>query len=1041
MLISGCLLFILTIMDSYGQKIEGQVLNSRGQRIEGATLKFLNTNLSTVSDKDGSFSLALPGTSSNLILQASSTGYQTKEIVVTPISGTINLEIILLEDYLKLDEVVLTGSVFATSKRKLGNSISTIKGEETKYTSSGHVSAVLNGRIMGGVVTQNSGDPGGGYSLKLRGAGSVFGSSEPLYIIDGVVIDNGSQNMVNLNLNPNTRYQTGNNRLTDINPHDIEHIEVINGPSAAAIYGSRASNGVVQIITKKGNKGKPTISFFTSVNHNSLANRIEVNEYPFRFGRTTDGSRLTGPTDRRTMISNFRTDIIQFPPAGPRSISGVLDTTRYPVKRYDYQDQLFQNSWGTDQHLSVSGGGDKATYYISGSYLNNDGIMRNTGFERYGLNISATTELAKWISVGGSMMYSNSNSKEMPNSFLQFSPMGAMNHVDNVFNIEERDANGKLQAVEFGWVNPLSPIETFDLSTVTKRTISNVHVQLRPLDGFTVRAIIGLDAYSQEGFTYQERLPYPNVPLSLFSDGYVSASKLNYQQWSTEITGAYKKSFGENITSETVAGYSGQTFKTNIQAQEGRNLLPYVRTLAAAQTIFTLPVDVRSEQTVYGAFLQETLGYKDFLYLTLAGRTDRSSAFDQSSGSVFYPKAGASFSLSSTEFWKKSRISSWFNTLHVRVAYGKAGNLTGIGPYDRFNNTAVINYYGQGGFAPLNRRGNENIKPEVKTEWETGADMQFLGGRLYTKFNIYKQRIDDIVVNFNLAPSTGYFSALDNLGVMENKGFEILAGGTPVRTKDFSWEISVLFNKNKNKVTRLYQNAPFIGLDANNTQGALVGYPIGAYYGTYFARNADGSLLLSNNNGYLLPQVERGNPVTEEPERKNGQPDGSPVRKVLGDPNPDYTTTLINTFNYRKWSLRVQIDRVAGFEVFNWTNIIRNNIGNGKMAEKELKGELTRGWVAAIGGLVNGPFNSEAAVEDGSFTRIREASLSYDWTGWKKVSSMQFILSGRNLFNFTDYQGFDPENSTAGQSIVRGTDYFAVPTPRVIQFSVITTFK
>ncbi|HLO80193.1 MAG TPA: TonB-dependent receptor plug domain-containing protein, partial [Chitinophagaceae bacterium] len=258
------------------------------------------------------------------------------------------------EDFLKLDEIVLTGNIYSTTKRKLGNSISTINGKETKYTASAHISSVFNGRIMGGVVTQNSGDPGGGFSLKLRGVGSVFGSSEPLYILDGVVIDNGSQNMVNLSQSPNLRYQTGNNRLVDINPHDIDRIEVINGPSAAAIYGSRASNGVVQLFSKKGSSGKPVVSFSTSVNHNSLPKRIEVNEYPFRFGINNTGLEPTRQTDLRTMIGNNRgLDTAVTPGAGPRAVSGRLDTTRYPVKRYDYQDERHNELWLIDHGAAL----------------------------------------------------------------------------------------------------------------------------------------------------------------------------------------------------------------------------------------------------------------------------------------------------------------------------------------------------------------------------------------------------------------------------------------------------------------------------------------------------------------------------------------------------------------------------------------------------------------------------------------------------------------------------------------------------------------
>jgi hypothetical protein len=216
---------------------------------------------------------------------------------------------------------------------------------------------------------------------------------------------------------------------------------------------------------------------------------------------------------------------------------------------------------------------------------------------------------------------------------------------------------------------------------------------------------------------------------------------------------------------------------------------------------------------------------------------------------------------------------------------------------------------------------------------------------------------------------------------------------------------------------------------------------MGVYYGFYYARNPDGTLLLNNNNGYLLPQLERGNTDNNQPLRNaEGQPTGTQLRKVLGDPNPDYASTLINEFSYKKWRLKIQIDRLSGFEVFNWAGIIRNNIGNGKRAEKELNGELTRGWSAAIGGFMNGPIIHEEFVEDGSFVKIREISLSYALTGIKGIGGLEFVLSGRNLFVFTDYTGYDPETNSAGQSYLRGLDFAPNPIPRVIQGSIIARF-
>jgi hypothetical protein len=377
--------------------------------------------------------------------------------------------------------------------------------------------------------------------------------------------------------------------------------------------------------------------------------------------------------------------------------------------------------------------------------------------------------------------------------------------------------------------------------------------------------------------------------------------------------------------------------------------------------------------------------------------------------------------------------------LKLRFSYGKAGNLTGIGPYDRFNVYQPVIYTG-GGFAPLNRIGNENIRPETKEEWEAGADMQLINGRLGLQFTVFNQTITDLVLPFNLSPSNGAASIIDNLGKMSNKGFEAMITGSPVRTNSFKWDMSVLINKTKNRVDEVYRNATFIGFDGSNTQGVLLNHPVGVYYVNYYARNADGTLLLKDVNGFKLPQVERGDAITGLAQRDaNGQPTGTPLRKVLGDPNPDFTATLANEFTYKNWSLRMQWDGVYGFEVYNWDWITRNNVGNGPTAAKELRGELPRGWVAAIGGFI-GPRIQEDHVEDGSFTKLRELALGYTISKLKFAQSMKISLVGRNLLSIDDYRGFDPEINSAGQSYVRGTDFGSLPIPRTFQLSIITNF-
>jgi TonB-linked SusC/RagA family outer membrane protein len=1022
-------------------RISGRVTAANGTGLVGISVVVKNTAYGASTDATGNYSFAADLKPGSYSVEISGVGFKTREQTLTVGSETaytVNSQ--LAEDPLGLDEVIVTGTLGQSSKRQIGNAVSTINSRQLQNTGTPNLSAILNGRVMGAQVTQNSGDPAGGISIKLRGVSSIFGSSEPLYIIDGVIVDNSSVNVLNLSADAQgARIQTGANRLVDINPSDVERIEVINGAAAAAIYGSRASNGVVQIFTKKGRSGKPRVTLTTSVQHNSLRNRLEFNDYPLRFGIRQD-PRLFAAGDRLTMVANLRTNQATVPGTGPAALGGRLDTTKYAVTRYDYQDDLFESSIGTDNHLSITGGNENANYYFSGSYLRNNGIIRNTDFQRYGFRARTELTVNKWAKVSGGILYSNSKSKEMPNGNNFFSPISTMTIIDNVWNVNEREATGALKHVEQVRLNPLTTVETFDLRQEVNRTLTDVQLHLTPIKGLSIDVTNGFDTYSQQGFEFHERVPYPLVSAAFFPDGYVSTAKYNYFQWTGDLIGSYKFNITDKLQSTTSAGISAQLIKTTYSAQEGRDLIPLVRTVNAAQNFFTAPVDTRSEQSIYGYFAQQTFAYQNKIFLTAAGRFDGSSAFNKDNQNIFYPKASVSYNISDEDFWSEG-IGNTINTLRLRLAWGKAGNLSGIGAYDRFITYLPIVYTG-GGFAPRNQIGNVNIRPEIKTEWEGGADLQFFNGKLGLQFTVYDQKISDLVLPFNLAPSNGAASLVDNLGKMTNKGFEIMLTGTPVKNQNASWNISLLYNRNKNRITELYKSATYIGFDAGNTQGVLVGYPAGVYYVNYYARDANGNLILKDVNGVKLPQVERGDPVTGVPARDaNGLvvQTATPLRKVLGDPNPDFTATLVNEVTFKNWSFRIQFDGVYGFEVYNWDWITRNNVGNGLMAEKELRGELPRGWVAAIGGFI-GPRIQEEHVQDGSFTKLRELSVSYTLGKTKFAESMRFTLTGRNLISFDNYNGFDPEISSAGQSIVRGDDFGAFPIPRVIQFSVITNF-
>lgn len=1022
--------------------VSGKVTDKVGNPVPGASVVIKNTSIGTATSADGTYLLATDQKPGELVLVFSSIGLKTYEFKINAVSGNNTADAVLQEDALGLSEVVVTGTSVRTSKKELGNSISTISTKQLERTGTPNLSGILNGRVMGAQVTQNSGDPAGGFSVKLRGVSSIFGSSEPLYIVDGVMIDNSSANVINLNADAQgSRIQAGTNRLVDINPNDIERIEVINGAAAAAIYGSRASNGVVQIFTKRGKSGKPKVSFLTSFNHNSLRKRLVLNDHPERFGFASSPALFTAG-DRLTNIANLRpaADQLARPGTGPAALGGRIDQNKYAVTRYDYQDEIFNSSIGTDNHISVTGGNEGSNYYLSANYTYNQGIIANTDFQRYGLKARADTRLSNWAKLSGGVMYTNSSSNDLPNGNNFFSPISTMNITDNVWDINRRDAAGNLQHVELVRMNPNTVLQTFDIRQNIDRALADVKLSLTPFKGFSFDLTNGFDTYAQSGTTLQPRVAYSGVSAAFFPDGYVSAAKLNYFQWTIDAIASYRKSFmNDRLQSTTSGGYMAQYIRTSFLAQEGRDLLPFISTIRAAQNFFSLPQERRTEQSIYGYFLQQTFGWENKLFLTLAGRFDGSSAFSEDARSIFYPKASISYNISDEDFWKDG-ISNVLEVFKLRAAWGKAGNLTGVGPYDRFTVYTPGQYTG-GSLIPPNTIGNQNIRPEIKEEFEFGAEMAFLKGRLSAQFSIYRQNITDLILPFNIAPSNGATSLVDNVGAMTNRGFEIMLNGSPVVKKGFRWDATLLINRNRNKITELYNNAPFIGFDASNTQGVLVGQPVGIYYVNYYARNPDGTLLLRNVNGFNLPQVERGNETTNTPQRDvNGQPSGTPLRKIIGDPNPDFTGSFINEFSVKNWSVRVQIDGLYGAEVYNWDKITRNNVGIGPWAKEELLGTRTRGWTAAVGGFI-GPRIQEEHVDDGSFTKLRELAISYTLKNLKFANNVVISLIGRNLFSIDNYKyGYDPEINSAGQSFVRGTDFGATPIPRVIQLAINTNF-
>ena len=1001
--LSLVLVFCLASIATMSQvKISGKVTSSDGKPLPYISVVVKNTSFGSSTDPDGNYSFSADLKAGQYVLEFTGVGVQTKEQSLSVGSeSSYTADISLGQDALNLDEVVVIGSSLKQSRKQLGNTVNSVSSKQLTNTGSGNLAASLQGKVPGAQITQTSGDPSGGISIRMRGTNTIKGSSEPLYVIDGVIVSNSTTNVTNLNVAAGASAELGTNRLADINPNDIEKIDIIPGASAAAIYGSRASNGVVLITTKSGKTGKLKIDFSTSIISNSLRKKVYISTYGKQFGSAA--LRLGN-------ISDGPAPFIVYTRADGQKRN--LSTDLVDVTRYDYQDEIFQTGLGTDNYISLSGGSENTKYYFSGGYYKNEGIIKNTDFRRFNFKARIEQMINQYITVIGGIAYTNSFSNEKPNGNVFWSPINSINITNNLYNIEERDAAGNLKGVEPTRVNPLSVIEDMSLTQAVNRTISDLQVKIKQAKGLSIDYVLGIDNIAQEGRNLIERYPYISAQEGL---GYVGHALVNTFLINNDINISYQLK-GKNFSSLTVAGFNHQYQKITGLFNEGRDLLNGITTIngAAVKLDPRYTYDLRE---IFGAFIQQTFGYKNILFLTGAARLDGSTSFPEDTRTYVYPKVSGTWSISDMGFWKGMK-GNLFSSARLRASWGLAGNLSGIGSYDRFSTYLASNINGVATYNINTALGNAFIEPERSSEFEIGTDLSFLNNKVGVVFTYYTKKIVDntLLVDRILAPSSGGSTRVENVGNVTNEGWELGVKATPVSGKDLTWNIFASVNHNKNLVTASSQVSPIFLANAGGSPSAiLAGYPIGVFYGNYFERDKSGNLTLD----------AAGRPIAAV----NNPTDKVLLRQALGDPNPDWIVSLSNSLDFKKLSFSFLFDGALGQEVFNADRRTRQGVGIGDYSEREIKGELPRGYIFSI-------YNTEEwRVEDGSYIKLREVALSYQLPSFVKfIKSSSISLVGRNLVSFDNYDGYDPETNAAGNSaVLRGIDFGNVPIPRTFQ--------
>lgn len=977
-------------------QIRGTVVNAgTGEPVAGVQITIRNTGLGTLTGTQGGFQLEAPVDAGTYVLEASYLGYATlTRRLELRAQRLINLgELPMEESVVVLEQLVVTGTGSAVERRELGNVISTVPGAEiSESPGATTVDQALQGKVTGAVISENSGQPGGGVSIRLRGTSSIFGGAEPLIVVDGVIMDNSSEALVGLGSNAPEQGSAITNRLADISPEDVERIEVIKGAAAAALYGSRANNGVIQIFTKRGQQGETRISAGSEIWWSETPEKYDLNFGPL----ATLGDVLFG---------------------GAEAVGE-------PVERFDLQSELWQTGFGTSHHASISGGSGGTTYYVSGAFRNEDGIVRQTGYQRINARAKISQLIGDNITVSANAAVSDSDADFVPEGEQTQGLLTSVIFTPTSFDYRFDPELGRYPYNPVLGLNPLTALEEFEATEDVLHFMGSAQAQWRPFDRFELSYLFGLDDYRQENLYLR-----PPFTESASFDGIVQNPVRLSRQINHDLTAEYDWLVNENFTLNTTAG-TRYTSDESDAIRAAATVLTPGQTLVGAGGGTPLAASSVEEFRTFGVFLQERLNFGERLYLTGAVNYEASSAFGEDERWQLFPKLSGSYMVTDEPALQGSRLTDIFSTLRLRAAYGQTG---GQPPevYSRFDNYLGFSYAGLPALAPSDVAGNPDLKPERQTEIEGGLDFGLFDGRVQLELTAYDQVTEDLVLTVPLPPSTARQFQFQNIGEVSNRGFEAALETVNMQGETIEWRSRLQFATNKNRVNELVTDADTL-IFARYLNAVVEGQAPGVFYGGTYARDANGNILY-NADGLPL----RGRDTLS---------DGSIVfdQQIIGDPNPDFTAALLNTVDIGdNMTVSVLLDGRFGNDVANFTRRIAELFGAAAVTAREATGDTVPGTFILSPTGRAGIY--EEYIEDGSFVKLRELSLSYRFEDpWVQryvgAQTLTVRAAGRNLYTWTDYSGLDPEvNLFSANTVARGVDFATTPVPRsfVLSFNVI----
>jgi TonB-linked SusC/RagA family outer membrane protein len=1034
-----------------GRTISGRVTSAGdGTPLPGVNVVLKGTSQGAVSDAQGSYSLEIPQ-EGNTILVFSFIGLVTQEIEV----GTrTSLDVEMVHDVKQLTEVVVTAIGIERQKREIGYAVQTVQGGAVSQKSEPNLLNSLNGKLSGVEIISSSGAPGSGTQVFIRGLSSATGNNQPLFIVDGIPIDNTT----NFTSNPTVGGNAYSNRALDINPNDVESINVLKGPAAAALYGSRAGNGAIIITTKKG-KGVDNME----ITVNSSVNFQQVNglpKYQNQYGQGVNFRYNSGSTD--SWGPKFGTPGLTLVP----SVAGApadFDTLAYRAYPDNVKD-VFNIGSIYDNGISLSNGNDKTRYIFSINSTNQKGTIPNTSLDRYNFRVAGNTKLKHGFSIDASIMFINTKQRGTPQGNSGSSPWFTLPFTPRSFDLASYPYKDTIPGVQLPSLfsgatrdNPLWSVNQNFYTAEVNRSITSAAFHYQPswLKDLELTYRIGYDQYTDNRL---EAIAFGSINANGNTASNRKGSQIydynTYAQLNHDIFAIYKKNLTENIGLRLTAGEQItqiQTNNLNINAQD--LIVPEFYNLANHTSATSTNTNTDTKRRLVGVYGQAGLSYKDWLFLEVQGRNDWSSTLPVGKNSFFYPAVSLGWVFTDALQISNSVLSYGklranyasvgtdantylTNTVFITATYGN--NVSGL--TFPFGGSTASN-------TRSNRKGNNLLEPEFSTNYEIGTELGLLDGKISLDINGFFKTTTNQIYNATVPGSTGFTSFTQNAGRIDNKGLELAVDYKVISNEKFSWNTNLNFTLIRNEVVRISPGVTQFNLLAGNGLAAFGGLgpmlkegrPFGVLQGTRFLRNDEGKFVINPATG--LPIVDQN--VVE-----------------IGNPNPDWWGNLNNTLTYKNFSLNFIFSMTYGGDFYSrQTQIARLRGALEEQVDRE-RPYMYEGVLAAADGTASTTPNNVSitasdywialnnAAEWGTFEatniRLREITLGYSFnkTVLSKTpfTAANISLSGRNLFFYAPFlRHTDPETNQLGSN-TRGFEFNSPPAVRNYGINLSVTF-